>query len=268
MLVAEWQARSHGQFSTGVILTPLLLQGLEPHPRHLLEHRRVDPLLRGSPSTSPFPGSSACPGPKALPPHLPAPWHLVVSMVPHSSTCTSIPTTSPAPPPLLLRHLIRFLKYTPLSYACTFLAGITLGQLQAGLTITQRHRASYAGASLAAIGTLLRHGRRPRPLHPDAWRLPRSLFAALVFGPQRPEHLRVSLCVEAHRTARTGSYALFLLHFNFINLLRSHHIPERLHLAAYDPWVSYAATLVLAIVAMQLVEKPARKAILARRTPQ
>jgi peptidoglycan/LPS O-acetylase OafA/YrhL len=61
-----------------------------------------------------------------------------------------------------------------------------------------------------------------------------------------------------------ASYALFLLHFNFINLLRQHHIPDRLHLAAYDPWVSYLATLLLAIAAMHFVEKPARKAILRR----
>ena len=44
------------------------------------------------------------------------------------------------------------------------------------------------------------------------------------------------------------------------------YVPERLHLAAYDPWISYAATLVLAIAAMYFVERPARKAILQRRT--
>ena len=47
-------------------------------------------------------------------------------------------------------------------------------------------------------------------------------------------------------------------------MLRFYHVPQRLHLAAFDPWVSYAATLVLAIAAMNLVEKPARRAILSR----
>ena len=37
-------------------------------------------------------------------------------------------------------------------------------------------------------------------------------------------------------------------------------MPERLHLAAYDPWVSYAAALLLAVAAMYFVERPARKA--------
>jgi peptidoglycan/LPS O-acetylase OafA/YrhL len=36
--------------------------------------------------------------------------------------------------------------------------------------------------------------------------------------------------------------------------------------AAYDPWISYAATLALAVAAMYFVERPARKAILQRRT--
>jgi peptidoglycan/LPS O-acetylase OafA/YrhL len=66
-----------------------------------------------------------------------------------------------------------------------------------------------------------------------------------------------------------ASYALFLLHFNFINLLRQYKIPQRLHLAAFDPWISYAAALVLSILAMYLVEHPARKMILRyKREPQ
>jgi len=66
-----------------------------------------------------------------------------------------------------------------------------------------------------------------------------------------------------------ASYALFLLHFNFINMLRQYKIPERLHVAALDPWISYAATLLLAIAAMYLVERPARKFILQyKREPQ
>jgi peptidoglycan/LPS O-acetylase OafA/YrhL len=45
-------------------------------------------------------------------------------------------------------------------------------------------------------------------------------------------------------------------------------VPERLHLAAFDPWFSYAATLALAVAAMYFVERPARKAILRRKPLQ
>jgi peptidoglycan/LPS O-acetylase OafA/YrhL len=59
-----------------------------------------------------------------------------------------------------------------------------------------------------------------------------------------------------------ASYALFLLHFNFINLLRQYNVPQHLHVAALDPWISYAATLLLSIAAMYFVERPARRMIL------
>ena len=66
-----------------------------------------------------------------------------------------------------------------------------------------------------------------------------------------------------------ASYALFLLHFNFINLLREYNIPQRLHPAAFDPWISYVATLLLSIAAMYFVERPARQLILKyKREPQ
>ena len=43
-------------------------------------------------------------------------------------------------------NLIRSLKYTPLPYVCTFLAGITLGRLQLSATVTQRQRFAIAAA--------------------------------------------------------------------------------------------------------------------------
>ena len=53
-----------------------------------------------------------------------------------------------------------------------------------------------------------------------------------------------------------ASYCLFLLHFNFINILRLYHVTERMHLAALDPWITYAATALLAFAAYYLVEEP------------
>ena len=90
------------------------------------------------------------------------------------------------------------------------------------------------------------------------------LFSALVVGlcgqTSSPQHSPGS-----RLSCWGSSYALFLLHFNFINMLRTYHVPERLHLAAYDPWISYAAALGLAVVAMYFVERPARRAILQRK---
>jgi peptidoglycan/LPS O-acetylase OafA/YrhL len=63
-----------------------------------------------------------------------------------------------------------------------------------------------------------------------------------------------------------ASYCLFVLHFNFINMVRIYNLPQRLHVASLDPWISYAATILLAFAALQLVEDPARNAILHRGT--
>ena len=59
-----------------------------------------------------------------------------------------------------------------------------------------------------------------------------------------------------------SSYCLYLLHFNVFQLIHMYHLPERLHVAALDPWVSYAALIVLSIVVYRFVENPARKTLL------
>jgi peptidoglycan/LPS O-acetylase OafA/YrhL len=48
-------------------------------------------------------------------------------------------------------------------------------------------------------------------------------------------------------------------------MVRHSHGTDRLHIAAFDPWITYAATILLAFAAYYLVEVPARKAILRRR---
>jgi peptidoglycan/LPS O-acetylase OafA/YrhL len=48
-------------------------------------------------------------------------------------------------------------------------------------------------------------------------------------------------------------------------MVRHSHGTDRLHLAEFDPWITYAATVLLAFAAYYLVEVPARKAILRRR---
>jgi hypothetical protein len=49
-------------------------------------------------------------------------------------------------------------------------------------------------------------------------------------------------------------------------MVRIYHLPQRLHVASLDPWISYAATILLAFAALHLVEDPARNAILHRGT--
>jgi hypothetical protein len=45
-------------------------------------------------------------------------------------------------------------------------------------------------------------------------------------------------------------------------------VPQHLHVAALDPWISYVATLLLSIAAMYVVERPLRKMILSYKREQ
>jgi peptidoglycan/LPS O-acetylase OafA/YrhL len=267
MLGAEWHARPHGEFVAGVILTPLLLQGWSPA-LATFWNTVAWTLSAEAVLYFAFPWLIRLPWPKT-------PGRLIalllgiwcVGLIPHSLYLHFNPDHLTGPANRYSSGTwIRTLKYTPLAYACTFLAGITLGKLQAGLTLTPRQRTLIAAASLAALAVffattvdhvpyVLMHGGLLVPL-----------FAALVVGLSGQNIFASAFAWKPIELLGQASYALFLLHFNFINFLRQYHLPERLHFAAYDPWVSYAATLVLSVIAMQLVEKPARRAILKRRT--
>jgi peptidoglycan/LPS O-acetylase OafA/YrhL len=269
MLGAEWHARSHGQFLEGVILSPLLLQGWNPQ-LATFWNTVAWTLSCEAAFYFAFPWLIRLPWPKS-------PTRLValllgvwaVGLIPHTLYLHFNPDHIAGP---IDRYSsgtwLRALKYTPLAYLCTFLAGIALGKLQASLALEARHRAWIAGASLGAIALFFATSvdRVPYVLMHGGFMVP--LFSALVIGLSGQNLFASVFAWKPIELLGQASYALFLLHFNFINLLRSHNVPERLHLAAYDPWVSYAATLVLAIAAMHFVEKPARKAILARRTAQ
>jgi peptidoglycan/LPS O-acetylase OafA/YrhL len=267
MLGAEWHARTHGQFLAGVLLTPFLLQGWSPA-LATFWNTVAWTLSAEAALYFAFPWLIRLPWPKS-PARLIALLLCIwaVGMIPHTLYLHFNPDHLPGPADRYSSGTwIRALKYTPLAYVCTFLAGITLGKIQASLTLHDRHRAWVAAASLAAIALFFAFAvdRVPYILMHGGFLVP--LFSALVIGLSGQNFFASIFAWKPIELLGQASYALFLLHFNFINLLRQNHVPERLHLAAYDPWVSYGATLLLAIAAMHLVEKPARRAILARRT--
>jgi peptidoglycan/LPS O-acetylase OafA/YrhL len=264
MLVSEWHAHSHTQFLAGVILTPLLLQGWSPA-LATFWNTVAWTLSAEAAFYFAFPWLIRLPWPKSparLIALLLGIWAL--GLVPHTLYLLTNPDHLPGPANRYSYGTwIRTLKYTPLAYATTFLAGIILARLQASLTLAERHRAWIAAASLVAIGLFFAFAvdRVPYILMHGGFLVP--LFAALVIGLSGQNLFAAAFSWKPIELLGQASYALFLLHFNFINMLRVYHVPQRLHLAAFDPWVSYAATLVLAIAAMNLVEKPARRAILS-----
>ncbi len=58
-----------------------------------------------------------------------------------------------------------------------------------------------------------------------------------------------------------ASYCLYLLHFNLWNLLHKSHILDRTGLIRFDPWLSYALMIAMALIALHFVEKPAQRVL-------
>ena len=265
MLHLEWTARSATEFWKGLFLTPLLLQGLSPS-------------LATFWNTVAWTLSSEVAFYAAFPWLIRLPWprrpsrlillllvFWVIDILPATLYLIFNPDHLTAP---VTRYtsttLIRFLKYTPIPYAATFMAGITLARLQLSVTITERQRLAIAAAALTALALffylaaphlpyLIKHGGILLPL-----------FVCLVFGLSGRHSIASFFAWRPLLLVGESSYCLYLLHFNVFLLIHNHHLTERFGVAALDPWISYVALIVLSVIVYKFVENPARKAILGR----
>jgi len=265
MLQDEWHARPHGEFWQGIILTPLVLQGWSPSVATFW-------------NTVAWTLTSECVLYLAFPWLIRLPWpkrplnlvalligFWVIGLIPHSLYLYLNPDHIVGPVDRYSStQLIRFLKYTPLPYICTFLSGVTLGKLQHALVLTPRQRFILSAVSLAFVGlffyTLI--GHTPYLLMHGGLMTP--LFAAVVLGLSGPHPISALFSWRPLLLIGESSYCLYLLHFNVFQLLHTYHVPERLHLAALDPWLSYVILILLALAVFHFIETPARKAILNR----
>jgi peptidoglycan/LPS O-acetylase OafA/YrhL len=265
MLQDEWHARSHAEFWQGLILTPFVLQGWSPSVATFW-NTVAWTLTSECVLYAAFPWLIRFPWPKkplSLVALLITIW--IIGLIPHTLYLYLNPDHIVGPVDRYSSsQLIRFLKYTPLPYVCTFLTGVTLGKLQLALTLTPRQRLILSGISLAAVcfffyalvshtPYLLMHGGLLTPV-----------FAALVLGLSGPHPISAIFSWRPLLLIGESSYCLYLLHFNVFQLLHTYHVPERLHLVALDPWLSYAILILLALAVFHFVEIPARRTILNR----
>ena len=265
MLRDEWHARSHAEFWQGIILTPLVLQGWSPSVATFW-NTVAWTLTSECVLYAAFPWLIRLPWPKKplnLAALLIGIW--LLGLVPHSLYLYLNPDHIIGPVDRYSSsQLIRFLKYTPLPYVCTFLIGVTLGKLQHAITLTSRQRLVLSFVSLTLVGIffytlvlrtpyLLMHGGLMTPV-----------FAALMLGLSGPHAISAIFSWRPLLLIGESSYCLYLLHFNVFQLIHTYHVPERLHLLAFDPWLSYGILILLALATFHFVETPARRAILSR----
>jgi peptidoglycan/LPS O-acetylase OafA/YrhL len=265
MLRSEWGARSHAEFWQGVVLTPLLLQGWMPNLAtfwntvawtlscEIMLYLAFPYLIR-----IPLPRQPA----KLIALFL-ALW--LIGLLPHTLYSLMNPDHLASPADRYTStYLVRLLKYTPPSYICTFLAGLTLGRIHTVLSLGWRQRTAIAALSLAGIGGALYVFLPQMPYIMLHGGLLMPLFAALTLGLSGQNPIATCFAFPPLVYVGRATFCLYLLHFNVFMMLESSHAAERLHLAAYDPWISYAAVVALALAAHRYVETPAKGWILRR----
>ncbi len=94
------------------------------------------------------------------------------------------------------------------------------------------------------------------------------LFAALLIGLAGPNPFASVLSWGPLVLFGETTFALYLLHFNGLQMIRQYQLPERLHLAAFDPWISYLAIILLAFLVHRIYENPARRFVLSTFSPK
>ena len=268
MLAAEWQSRSHTEFWQGLVLTPLLLQGWSPSLATFWNTvawtLSADVLLYFA-----FPyiifwwakHGGWLDRPARVIGVLALCW--LVGLTPHVLYHFFNPDHLPAPADRYTgTYWMRVLKYTPPVYLCTFLAGLALAKLHALLTLTERHRFFMSAIALTCICLFfyLLAPHIPYVIVHGALLLP--LFCLLILGLSGPNVITSAFAFRPLVILGETTFALYLLHFNIFEMIHNYHLPERLHLVALDPWISYLAIIALAYATVRWIEKPARKAIL------
>jgi peptidoglycan/LPS O-acetylase OafA/YrhL len=262
MLMTEWAVRPRNQFWEGAVATPLLLQGFFPH-------------LATFWNTVSWTLSCEVMLYLLFPLLLRVRWPLgrgklmamvvgfwLLGLVPHAVYLITNPDHFPKMADRYSDgYWINTLKYTPLPYLCTFLAGLTLGRLHEALRLGVRGRATLGFAGFAAVWFVCYHWTEHLPYVLVHGGLLTPLFAAVILGLAGPSPLAKIFAWKPLVEVGAATYALYLLHFNVFTLIHLHHVPERLHVQRFDPWISYVFVVLLAIAVRKWVEHPCQVAI-------
>ncbi len=262
MLLTEWAVRSRTDFWMGAIATPLLLQGFFPHLATfwmtVTWTLSCEVVLYIA-----FPWLVRLPWPRSAGKLLALGLFIwVVGLIPHSIYVLHDPDH--------LGHAanrysdgfwVNTLKFTPLPYLCTFLAGLTLGQLQDAAKLSARARVIVGTLGFVGVWFAAYHLANTMPYIMVHGGLLTPLFAAIILGLSGPSVLASLFSWEPLVAVGASTYALYLLHFNVIILLQTHHVWARLGLGRFEPWISYLFVILLAIAVRKWVEHPAQLAI-------
>jgi peptidoglycan/LPS O-acetylase OafA/YrhL len=255
---SEYAAHTHAMFWTGVVLTPLLLQGFVPAvatflntPAWTMSAEAAYYLI--------FPWLAKWKKPERLGPHLvkmAGVWML--GLVPGTLYIVFHPDGIARPDRWSYGPWLWALKYTPYTHVFSFVFGVMLANLDAMIPRASQMRLWMGLLGFGGLYAILSLGPLvPYPIIHDGLLMP--LFACIVLGLAGENPLAAALGVRPLVFVGEASYCLYLLHFNLWNLIHSSHVLDALGLARFDPWISYVLLIAMAILALYFIEKPAQR---------
>jgi peptidoglycan/LPS O-acetylase OafA/YrhL len=154
-------------------------------------------------------------------------------------------------------YWLRAVKFTPLPHLPAFLFGIALSYWNDRLRLSDWARFALATASLGGIVFLLMQGEKlPFLLTHDGLLAP--LFGGLILGLAGTHPLAGVLSFRPFVALGEASFCLYILHFNLWQWIHTSGLLTALHLARWDPWISYLLLELAALAAYRWVEQPGR----------
>lgn len=258
MVRPEYVAHTHPMFWTGMVLTPLLLQGWIPEIATFLNTPAWTMSAEAAYYLA-FPWLAQIKRPKRWAPYLgwmAGVWCL--GMIPGVLYALFQPDGIAHPDRWSYGHWLQALKYTPLPHLPSFVFGVMLANVdelvpRAGWRRLALGLGGFAGAfAVLAMGPAI-----PYPVVHDGLLMP--LFGCIILGLSGENLLATVLGWGPLVFVGQASYCLYLLHFNLWNLIHDSHVLDRLGLIKYDPWISYGLLIGMALLALHLVEIPAQR---------
>ena len=258
MVPLEYKAHTHGMFWTGMVLTPLLLQGWIPSiatflntPAWTMSAESFFYVL--------FPWMARWKKPERIRTHL---WKMsgvwMLGLIPGTLYILLSPDGIAQTDRWSYGPWLQALKYTPLPHLASFIFGVLLAELDELVPRSSRLRLILGVFGFAAAFGLLSLG--PKSLYPvlhDGLLMP--LFGCIVLGLAGNNPLAYAVGARPLVFVGEASYCLYLLHFNMWNLIHDSHMLNTLGLSRFDPWISYVLLIVMALLALHFVEKPAQR---------
>jgi peptidoglycan/LPS O-acetylase OafA/YrhL len=258
LLSGEYSTHTHAMFWTGVVLTPLLLQGFVPAIATFLNTPAWTMSAEAAYYVI-FPWVAKLKRPQRMTPHLmkmAGVWAL--GMLPGALYIAFNPDGIAHPDRWSFGPWLSALKYTPYSHVFGFVFGVMLADVDRMIERTARLRLwlgifGFGGLyALLSLGSLM-----PYPIMHDGLLMP--LFGCIVLGLAGENPLARALGVRPLVFVGEASYCLYLLHFNLWNMIHGSHVLEATGLIRFDPWISYVLLIALSICALYFIEKPAQR---------